>query len=212
MKFIFQESKMVFTILAFLLFVFYCANDNLSTPKNLVLPNFTMSLSKTDMTCLGNGTITANFADLSDGSTLDILLYTQTGTVILQSTSFTVSGSTTTFTFSGLNAENYRVEAKQTLSSESNTQIATITVLNKVASLAATVTKTKEVCNVYELTTNVTAGNPATYTLINKSTGAIVKPEQASNIFSNVASGAYTVRIKDVCGNISNFDTPVLAK
>ncbi len=211
MKFIFQESKMVLTVLAFLFFGIFQANNNLANSKNLALPNFTMSLSKTDMTCLGNGIITANFSTLSDGSTLDILLYTQTGTVILQSTSFTVSGSTATFTFSGLNAGNYRVEAKQTLSSESNTQIATITVLNKVASLAATVTKTKEVCNVYELTTNVTAGNPDTYTLINKSTGAIVKPEQASNIFSNVAPGTYTVRIKDVCGNILNFDAPPLA-
>jgi len=49
-----------------------------------------------------------------------------------------------------------------------------------------------------DMTVTVTAGDPATYEIIN---GPVIVAPQASNVFTNVPSGTYEVRVTDGCGN-----------
>ncbi|SHM65567.1 Ig-like domain-containing protein, partial [Flavobacterium chilense] len=52
------------------------------------------------------------------------------------------------------------------------------------------------------LIVNATGGNaPLSYSLINKTTGALVMGPQSSNRFTSVPVGTYSVEVKDACGN-----------
>lgn len=49
-----------------------------------------------------------------------------------------------------------------------------------------------------DMTVSVTAGNPSTYEIIS---GPVIIAPQTSNVFNNITSGTYEVRVTDGCGN-----------
>lgn len=170
------------------------------------LPDFTMILTPKHETCNNNGNITVNLSSLTNGATIDIALFFGTSTTPIYTSTQVVSSDTYTWVSGALSAGIYRVEVIQSFNGETNSQIANTTIQDKKASIVANLTTTNN-CNKFTIKANVTAGNPVSYWLLDIATNTIIRPEQASNIFTNVDPGKYRVYIKDECEEIRTYDT-----
>ena len=160
------------------------------------LPNFTLNVTLTHETCTANGTLNFNVTGTNPAANITYTIYILPNTT---SPYRTVS----TNTLSGLNAGNYRVVATQSLGALNNTQQRDVTILNQVAPLefhlAASDASTCGPNGI--ITVTVTSGNPVSYEIIS---GPIIRPIQTSNVFSNLVSGSYLVRVHDNCGNATS--------
>lgn len=155
------------------------------------LPGFTLTLTPTPQTCLGNGAISFTPAGINPLATMDYAVY------LLPNTTTPVA-TVATGSISGLVAGNYRVVATQSLNGESNTSTADVTVANQVVQLQYTLAQTKVRCgNDGKITVTVTAGTATLYQIM---AGPVTVAPQASNVFSNLPAGLYQVRVFDNCG------------
>lgn len=155
------------------------------------LANFTLSLSKTDETCLGNGSITFTTAGTTSGSTITYYVYElpNTTTAIAIQTATTLGGRT---------SGTYQVTAVQVLGSEQNSQTETITINSVIVPLSYYVTSTNSVCNDGTMTAMITAGTGAQYEIIS---GPVIRPLQTSPLFTLLPAGVYQVRAYNNCGD-----------
>lgn len=155
-------------------------------------PAFTLNVTSTAQTCLGNGTLnfTVTGNDPSATMSYSVFLLPNTTTAV---TTVTVPVAT------NLTAGNYQVVATQTLGGQSNTSTANATIANQAVTLAYSLEPVKIRCgNDGKIITHVTAGSAATYEII---TGPQLVPPQASNTFTSLPVGNYEVKVTDLCGD-----------
>ncbi len=155
------------------------------------LSNFTLAVTKTDETCLGNGTLNFNVSGTTAGSTIIYNIYRLPDVT-------TPIAVLSLNTFTGLNAGTYRVVAIQSIGALSGSQQQEITINNLIIPLAYQLTGEREICgNDGKITVNVTSGVALQYEIFQ---GPIIRPLQSSNVFSNLVAGQYTVRVFNDCG------------
>lgn len=155
------------------------------------LANFTLSLSKTDETCLGNGSITFTTAGTTSGSTVTYYIYKLPNTT-------TAIAIQTTSTLGGQSSGTYQVTAVQVLGTEQNSQTATITINNAIVPLSYFITSTNAVCNDGIMTVNILNGIGAQYEIIS---GPVTRPIQSSPTFTMLPAGVYQVKAYNNCGD-----------
>ena len=156
------------------------------------LSNFSLTVTKTDETCTGNGSLTFNVANTTSGSTIlySIYLFPNLTTPIT---------TLTTNSFTGLSSGNYRVVALQSLGGLSNSQQQDIQINNLIVPLVYNLVGQSVSCQSNgSITVNVTQGTPATYEIIS---GPVIIAPQTSNIFTGLGVGNYNVRVNDACGD-----------
>ena len=176
------HAKTFFTLLFFLFF---------TATSFAQLANFTLTVTPTPQTCLGNGSLTFTVAGITPGSTIDYNVY------LLPNTTVPVA-TTTTNSVVGLVAGNYQVVATQSLGGQTNTSTATATIINNVVLLTFTPVPTHVRCgNDGKITVNVLTGTAVSYEI---NAGPVTAPAQASNVFNNLPTGLYQVRVFDNCG------------
>lgn len=154
------------------------------------LTNFSLIVSKTDESCTGNATLSFNASGTTGGSTIIYNIYklpNNTAPIAVLSAN----------TFTGLSAGTYRVIATQSLGNLSNTQQQDIQILDTRTVVTYQLTSQATSCNTGNIIVSVLTGHPVTYEII--SGLGIISP-QASNIFTNLSSGVYNIRVNDNCG------------
>lgn len=160
------------------------------------LSDFTLTVSKTDETCTGNGTLTFSVSNTVPGSTILYSIY------LLPDVSTPISVQSSG-TLSGLTSGTYRVVATQSLAGNSGSQQQDVVIEDDTVTLTYQIISTNEICGndgritVITLTGTVTP-NSLSYELFS---GPMIRPLQASNIFENLTSGTYQVRVYDSCGD-----------
>lgn len=155
------------------------------------LSNFTLTVTKTDESCSGNGTLNFNVSNISPGA---IIVYS----IYLLPNSTNPIAVTSTNSISGLVTGNYRVVAVQSLGNLSNSKQQDIQILNLINPLSFQITGEPLDCINGNITVNVTQGNPATYEIIS---GPVLIAPQTSNVFIGLPVGEYVIRVNDICGD-----------
>lgn len=155
------------------------------------LTNFTLSVTKTDESCSGNGSLFFATSNTTPNATLVYSIY------LLPNTSNPI-GVTTSNSITGLVAGTYRVVALQSLGSLSNSKQQDIQILNIINPLSYQLSGQPIDCINGTITVNVNQGNPATYEII---AGPELVAPQTSNVFVGLVVGEYVVRVNDVCGD-----------
>ena len=151
----------------------------------------TVTLTKVDPTCPGNGEITVNATNTS-------------GTVLymLAAPSPVELGPQTSNHFTGLPPGNYVVHVYDNNANETPVQ-ATITLTSsyrafRVLSVTAGNNVTGSCVDDGTISISATDGKtPYSYEI---ESGPVTRPEQGGSQFQNLPTGTYTVRIKDACG------------
>ncbi len=154
-------------------------------------PVFTLTVTPTTESCLGNGTLTFNVTGTDPAATVEYTIYQlpDTANPIAVQTSSILGGRT---------SGDYLVVATQTLNGQSNTQTQTVTITNTIVPLSYTVTSTHSLCgNDATITVTIDSGVGAQYEIIS---GPVTAPLQTSPVFSMVPAGVYEVRVFDNCG------------
>ena len=154
------------------------------------LNNFSLVLNKTDETCTGNGTLTFNVIGATAGSTVIYSIYK------LPNTTATIAVLSTN-TFTGLSAGNYRVIATQSLGNLSNSQQKDIQIFDNRSIVTYQLSSQATSCSTGNITVSILTGHPVTYEIIS---GPVIIAPQASNVFTNLTSGVYNIRVNDICG------------
>ncbi len=163
-----------------------------TTAANAQLSNFNLQVSKTDETCLGNGSLTFSVTNLTPQATLLYKVYR------LPNTDTPVSIMATGNVLSSLTHGTYRVVAIQALGSASNSQQQDVTINNNIAPFSISVSAANQSCAAGgNIIVNTLSGTPAFYEIIS---GPVTRPLQSSNTFTDLPSGTYNIRAFDVCG------------
>ncbi|MFL9845273.1 gliding motility-associated C-terminal domain-containing protein [Flavobacterium rhizosphaerae] len=155
------------------------------------LPNFTLTVTPTAQTCLGNGSLAFTVTGINPSATMAYQVY------LLPDTTTAVTTVNASYV-GGLTAGNYLVVATQTLGGLSNTATASATIANNVVPLTYTLQGQNVRCgNDGKITVNVTSGNAVSYEIME---GPVTLPPQPSNVLNNLPVGTYQVRVYDDCG------------
>ena len=173
----------------FLLFKF-CLTVALITTQNVSAQDLNLSVSVTNQTCPGNGTMSFTVDNISSAPVNYIVyLLPDTTTPIYNNTEPNVTG---------LVDGDYLVTATQNDNGTTYTDEQEVTIEDETTPLIYNVTSVDTTCgNDGTITINVEEGNPVTYEIL---TGPTTAGPQASNVFENVPDGTYTVRVTDNCG------------
>ncbi|RPD91179.1 DUF11 domain-containing protein [Aureibaculum marinum] len=185
--------------------VIYPKAKVIALAKEVEINEFTMQLTAVNETCTGNGQIVINIDNTESGAVFEFQVYQLPNTSVPINIIDNVSaiGSTLSYTLTSLEAAVYQIRAVQTIGAENNEQIAEVTVLEDVEPIAYDL-DLSDGCSGTNITVNVTAGHPVTYSLLDTSDNVIIAA-QTSNILENVPDGNYRVAVTDECG-----DTTVL--
>ncbi|MFV0566997.1 MAG: gliding motility-associated C-terminal domain-containing protein, partial [Flavobacteriaceae bacterium] len=169
-----------------------------------------MTVTPTPETCEGNGALTFEIENTQNEAEFEFQIY-QTSNLVTpyRVGAATATGTTLTHTEEGLLDGTYNVVVVQTFEGETNQQSQNnITITSSIQALAFTLSQTRKCGNLVDITTNVTAGHPDTYTLYDN-TSNVVRPAQASNVFEDVPTGSYVVAVADVCGDVVSLGITV---
>ena len=152
---------------------------------------FELSLSGTDESCPGNGSIEFIISDAEQTGTISYVVFKLPNT--------SVPYATPIFTLlNGLVAGNYLVVATETIGNQTTTQENTITISNTFVPLTFSVNYINQSCiDVSNVSVNINSGIAASFEI---TSGPVLFPPQTSNVFSNLPEGPYTIRVFDVCG------------
>ena len=154
------------------------------------LTDFSLSVTKTNETCTGNGTLSFATSNTSAGATIIYAIY-------LLPNSATPLATTVANTFGGLATGTYRIIATQTLGSSSNFQQQDITISNAIIPLLYQLSGSIDCSNGF-ITANITQGNAVGFEIIS---GPIIRPLQSQNTFTLLPAGVYVIRVFDACGD-----------
>lgn len=180
------KNKLILTGLLSLLLTLLC-HDAYSQ-----LNNFTLSVTPSPQTCLGNGSLNFTVSGTTPGSTMEFAVY------LLPDITQPVT-TVTTLSATGLVAGDYTVVATQTLGNQVNSNSANATIASSVIPLVYSTTVVSATCNKGgTVTVNVTSGTADTYEII---AGPEVFPQQESNVFTDLQAGQYQLRVYDACGD-----------
>lgn len=155
------------------------------------LADFDLQVTKTDETCLGNGTLSFITTNLTPGSQVIYKVYLLPD--VVNPVSISLENS-----LAGLSAGTYKVEAIQALDELFNSQEQQVTINENIIPFDFSVSATHQNCTAGgNIIANVTSGAPSAYEIIS---GPEVRPLQTSNVFSGLPSGTYNVRAFNDCG------------
>lgn len=155
------------------------------------LPQFTLTITKTEETCLGNGTLSLSTQDTDPAATITYTVYA------LPDTATAIAVLNTNF-LGGLIHGDYRIIATQSLGAETNSQTQDITISNNLIPLAYTISSTNSSCGSNgTMTATVFSGTGVQYEIIS---GPVIRPVQSSPFFNMLPAGVYQVRVFDNCG------------
>ena len=155
------------------------------------LSNFNLQVTKTDETCLGNGTLAFTVSNLTPNASVLYKVYA------LPNTTNPVSVLTAN-TLGGLEAGTYRVVALQSLGSLLNSKEQDITIVKNIVPFNFGVAAQGQGCSGGgTIVVTTTSGIAASYEII---TGPVQRPLQTSNTFTNLPSGNYNIRAFNNCG------------
>ena len=156
------------------------------------LNNFTFDVTTTDETCLGNGSLNFNVSNTTPGATMTFNIY-------LLPNNTNPLATITTNSLTGLNEGDYLIIATQSLGEESASKQQNATILNQIQDLTYILNSDKVKCgNDGIITVNITSGVAVSYQIL---TGPVTTPLQSSNVFSNLPTGVYGIRVYDNCGD-----------
>ena len=154
--------------------------------------SFTFSVTPTNETCAGNGTLTFNVSNPNPTGSIVYIVYKLPNLT-------TPYASLTTNFLSGLTAGTYRVVARETVGGNTTIQEADVTINSVVVPLVYTVQSVNQACsNTSLVTVSVSSGTAASYEIF---FGPVSFPIQTSNVFPGVPAGTYRIRVIDNCGN-----------
>lgn len=153
------------------------------------LPNFTLTLTATHETCLGNGAIEATVSGMTPNAQIVYELF------LAPDFSNPIANSTNNV-FSSLSSGSYRIVATQSFEGQISTQESNIVVENLLNPIDFEITY--NCSNSLELVVILISGDPISYEII---AGPELRSPQQSNIFSNLPIGNYTVKLVDDCGD-----------
>lgn len=155
--------------------------------------DFVLEVSVTDETCLGNGSLLMNVSNTAVGSTIiyDLYLLPDITNPIAQ---------TSSDTFTSLQSGNYRVVAREITGSSETSQFQDVTIENLIEELNYTISQSNssECDSTGTLTVNIISGTPQAYEIVS---GPLTIAPQDSNVFIDLPSGIYVVRVYDNCGD-----------
>ncbi len=155
------------------------------------LADFNLSVTKTDESCLGNGTLTFSVSNTTPLATFLYTIYQ------LPDTDVPISVLSTNF-LGSLNAGTYRIIATQMLNSLSNSKQQDIIIDNTMIPLTYAVTAANQGCTGGgKIIVNTLTGTASAYEILS---GPVTRPQQASNEFSNLPQGTYNIRVINQCG------------
>ncbi|WP_250601340.1 gliding motility-associated C-terminal domain-containing protein [Flavobacterium amniphilum] len=170
------------------LILFFLILANLSFGQ---LSDFTLNVTAVNESCPGNGRLNFSVSNTTAGATVVYTVFKLPDVV----TPITVTSANS---FTGLIAGNYRVVATQSLGAESNSQQQDIVIVSQIVPLTFDLVGQNEVCgNDGMITANVTQGNAVSYEIFS---GPVIRPLQASNVFTGLIAGTYQVRVFNACG------------
>lgn len=155
------------------------------------LADFNLHLTKTNETCLGNGSLTFTVTNKTPNSSILYKVFLLPDVT----NPFTVlSGNT----LGSLSAGTYKVVAIQTLGNLINQQEKTATIDYAIVPFVIDVTTFNQNCaSGGNLIVTAISGTGATYEIIS---GPITKPLQTSNVFNDMPPGTYNIRAFNTCG------------
>jgi gliding motility-associated-like protein len=162
----------------------------LSFASSAQLSDFTLSVTKTDETCPGNGSLAFATQNTTAGATVVFTVY------LLPDTTTAVA-TQSTLTLGGLVAGTYRVVATQTLGNQSGQQQQDIAINSLVIPLNYEVTGVPGTCENGSIQVNVLTGTAVSYEIIS---GPVTVALQTSPVFPLLPPGTYQVRVFDNCG------------
>ncbi|MBD3583679.1 T9SS type B sorting domain-containing protein [Flavobacterium selenitireducens] len=155
------------------------------------LSDFTFSVTHTDETCSGNGSVFFNVSGTTPGATMLYSIYLLPDTTDPETV-------TSAATFVGLTAGTYLIVATQTLGSQTGTQQAQVIIADNVDDLAYAVLHQVDGCGLSaDIVVGVSSGQPQTYEILS---GPQTFPAQTQNTFTVNQGGVYLVRVTDQCG------------
>jgi gliding motility-associated-like protein len=158
---------------------------------NAQLSNFTLSLSKTNETCLGNGSITFTVSNTTPNSTFLYKVYQ------LPDTNNPIAVLTEN-SIGGLSAATYKVVAIQSLGNEMATKEKSITINDEISAFNFNISSSNQYClSGGTLTVNLTSGDFSGCEIIS---GPETRTYQTSNIFNDLPGGTYNIRAFNSCG------------
>ena len=156
------------------------------------LSDFNLNVTKTDETCLGNGSLTFSVSNTTQNSSILYKVYH------LPNTTNAIAILTGTYV-GALSSGNYKVVAIQSLGSQQNTKEKTITINNLIVPFTFSVTSANQNCAAgATLTLTSSSGNIAQCEII---AGPVLRPLQTSNVFNDLPAGTYNIRAFNDCGN-----------
>lgn len=172
-----------YTLLLFALFFTITAQAQLS--------DFNLNLTKTDETCLGNGSLTFTVTNKTPNSSILYKVFLLPDV----SNPFTVlSGNN----LGSLSAGTYKVVAIQTLGDLMNQKEKTVTINYAIVPFVIDVTTFNQNCaSGGNLIVTATSGTGVSYQIIS---GPVTRPLQTSNVFNDLPPGTYNVRAFNNCG------------
>lgn len=154
--------------------------------------SFTFTVTPTDETCAGNGTLTFNVSNPDPTGSIVFVVYKLPNLT-------TPYASLTNNFISGLSAGPYRIIARETSGSNTTTQEIDVTINSTVTALAYSVQSVNQPCsNNSIVTVTIIAGAAVSYEIF---FGPVTFPAQSNNTFSGVPAGTYRIRVIDNCGN-----------
>lgn len=159
------------------------------------LTNFNLAVSPSNETCTNNGKLEMTVSNTTPNAEITYKLFLApdyTNTV----------AETLDNSFSSLPAGNYRVVATQILNGQSNSQQvdAVIQDLVELLEFQLTDSSASDCDTTASIIVQVMSGNPTLYEIIS---GPELRPLQNSNIFENLATGTYIIRVFDDCNDAS---------
>ncbi len=162
-----------------------------TTSVSAQLSNFNLQVVKTDETCLGNGSLSFSVSNTTPNAAILYKVYhlpdTNNPIAVLSGT-----------TLGSLSSGTYKVVAMQSLGSLLNTKEENVTIENAIQPFNFSVTSQGEGCGGNgTVIVNTLSGIASSYEIIS---GPVTKPLQSSNIFANLPSGSYNIRVFNNCG------------
>lgn len=168
------------------------------------LSNFTLTVTVTDETCFGNGSLAFSVSGTQPGATVIYEVYKLPNTT-------TPIASSTGNPVTGLNSGTYSVVATQSLGGNSGSQTAEVTIADLTDPLTF-FTQSKMFCpDEGTIMVNILTGTAATYQIISGPNG-FSAPPQTSNVFTGLQEGLYLVGVQDAgpCGDFITQNNQVV--
>lgn len=157
------------------------------------LNDFNLSVTVSDETCTNNGQLQMSASNTTAGSVIVYRLYL--------APDFTTSiAETTGNTFTSLAAGNYRIVATQSLNGSASVTTENVVIENftEILDFELSDSGASDCVLTTQITVNVLTGNAVSYEIIS---GPVIVPLQPSNVFNDLPSGEYLIRVFDNCGD-----------